>query len=141
VTEIKWLDHGVVPTNDLGRAVLFYTRVLGAEIEEIKNIDTATIGEIRSKGRGMMRCFMRLGPTRFGVFLQHKELPPADGLKGSPCYEWELTDADLDRALGALTDAGVKYEGPVAGPPGYPVAKQVFFNDPDGNHVALCVLQ
>jgi predicted enzyme related to lactoylglutathione lyase len=78
MTEIKWLDHGVVPTNDLGRAVLFYTRVLGAEIEEIKNVDTTTIGEIRSKGRGMMRCFMRLGPTRFGVFLQHKDLPAAD---------------------------------------------------------------
>lgn len=137
MSEIKWLDHGVMPTNDLGRAIQFYTEVLGAQIEDIANVTTETF----TSGRGMMRCFMRLGPTRFGVFLQHEQLPPSEGLIGSPCYEWEVGDADLGRAIGSLDEHGVEYQGPCEGPAGYPVAKQVFFNDPDGNHVALCVLR
>lgn len=137
MAEIKWLDHGVMPTNDLGRAIEFYTHVLGAEIEEIKSVTTETL----KGGRGAMRCFMRLGPSRFGVFLQRKDLPPVDGLNGSPCYEWEVSDSDLDRAIGSLEAHGIERQGPVEGPPGYPVAKQVFFNDPDGNHLALCVLR
>jgi len=137
VTEIKWLDHGVLPTNDLGRAILFYTGVLGAELEAITNVDTETF----KAGRGMMRCFMRLGPSRFGVFLQREQLPPPDGLSGGPCYEWEIADTDLGRAVAALESHGVVYEGPIEGPAGYPIARQVFFNDPDGNHVALCVMR
>jgi catechol 2,3-dioxygenase-like lactoylglutathione lyase family enzyme len=137
MSEIKWLDHGVMPTNDLGRAIEFYTHVLGAEIEEIKSVTTATL----RGGRGAMRCFMRLGPTRFGVFLQHEELPSSEGLSGGPCYEWDVADTGLDHAIDRLRDRGIAFEGPVAGPAGYPITKQVFFNDPDGNHVALCVLR
>lgn len=137
MSEIKWLDHGVMPTNDLGRAVMFYTDVLGAQIEEIKNVTTETL----TAGRGMMRCFMRLGPTRFGVFLQSEQLPPPDGLQGAPSYEWEISDEDLQRAVASLEQHSVPYEGPVEGPPGYPISKHVFFNDPDGNHLALCVLR
>lgn len=137
MSEIKWLDHGVMPTNDLGQAVMFYTQVLGAEIEEIKNVTTETL----TAGRGMMRCFMRLGPTRFGVFLQSEQLPPANGLQGAPCYEWEVSEEDLQRAVASLDDHDVPYETPDHSVPGYPIAKQVFFNDPDGNHLALCVLR
>jgi catechol 2,3-dioxygenase-like lactoylglutathione lyase family enzyme len=137
MSDIKWLDHGVMPTNDLGRAIDFYTNVLGAQIEEIKSVTTESL----NGGRGAMRCFMRLGPTRFGVFLQREELPPQDGLVGGPCYEWEVGDEDLGRAVASLSAHDVVYEGPLEGPPGYPVAKQVFFNDPDGNHLALCVLR
>ena len=136
MSEIKWLDHGVMPTNDLGRSVMFYIDMLGARIEEISSVTTETL----NGGRGAMRCFMRLGPTRFGVFLQREQLPPADELIGSPCYEWEVRETDLERAIASLEQHRVAYEGPVEGPPGYPVAKQVFFNDPDGNHLALCVL-
>ena len=137
MSEIKWLDHGVMPTNDLGRSVMFYVDVLGARIEEISSVTTETL----NGGRGAMRCFMRLGPTRFGVFLQREQLPAADELNGSPCYEWEVSETDIERAIASLERHSVVYEGPVEGPPGYPVAKQVFFNDPDGNHLALCVVR
>lgn len=136
MSEIKWLDHGVMPTNDLGRAILFYRDVLGAEIERLDQITT----EVLTGSRGMMRCFMKLGPSRFGLFLQHEQLPPPDGLTGSPCYEWEVRQADLPHVVQSLEQHSVEYEGPVDGPPGYPIAKQVFFNDPDGNHVAVCAL-
>ncbi len=138
--EIQWIDHGVIPTNDLGRAILFYTQVLGAEIDTIANVSTEMVPRA-AEGRGMMRCFVRLGANELGLFLQSEQLPKADGLTGAPCYEWEVTESELDRAVARLGDHGVAYEGPVEGPAGYPIAKQVFFNDPDDNHVALCVIR
>lgn len=158
MTEIKWIDHGVLPTNNLGHAVLFYRDVLGAEIESLDSITTDVIhhwmkqARQGSEGRGeggrpegaertMPSCFMRLGPTRFGLFLQRDPLPPADLQTRTPCYEWEVGDEDLSRAVDKLGQYGVEYEGPIEGPPDYPIAKQVFFTDLDGNHVALCVLR
>ena len=140
MSEIQWIDHGVIPTNDLGRAILFYTRVLGAEIDSIANVSTDMLLGV-GEGRSIMRCFVKLGANELGLFLQSEQLPRADGLTGAPCYEWEVNEAQLDRALGSLEEHGVPYEGPIEGPPGYPIAKQVFFNDPDDNHVALCVIR
>lgn len=140
MSEIQWIDHGVIPTNDLGRAILFYTQVLGAEIDSIANVSTEMLrGGVG--GRSTMRCFVKLGANELGLFLQSDQLPKADGLTGAPCYEWEMSESELDRAVASLAEHRVPYEGPIEGPPGYPLAKQVFFNDPDDNHVALCVVR
>lgn len=155
MSEIKWIDHGVLPTNDLGHAILFYRDVLGAEIESLEHVSTRTLtklaehgpssversGQGRPDDRATMRCFMRLGPTRFGLFLQQEELPPAGRDCRTPCYEWEVREEDLGRVVSKLEEYGIDYEGPVESPPGYPMAKQVFFRDLDGNPAALCVVR
>lgn len=156
MSEIKWIDHGVVPTNNLGHAVLFYRDVLGAEIESLDSITTDALRTLVAQAqqgeqptgrpqeaaeRTMPSCFMRLGPTRFGLFLQRDPLPPVDRSSRTPCYEWDVRESDLERVMRKLDEYGVEYEAPIQGPPGYPIERQVFFDDLDGNHLALCVLR
>lgn len=168
MASVKWIDHGVVPTNDLGHAVLFYRDVLGADIQVLDSISTEALhylarqlaatdrarpddssarpsdGGTRPEAadrRSTMNCFMRLGPTRFGLFLQREPLPPVDRMSRTPCYEWAIAEGDLPRALAFFDQYEVEHELPIRGADEYPLAQQIFFTDLDGNHAALCVLR
>ncbi len=125
-TAVNRLDHGVVPTNDLGLSLAFFTGVLGARFDRLVNCNL----------RGLNREVPEMAFTTlanhggFGIALQDQPIPapvrPFDG----PVYGFEIDERGIAGVLDALSGRGVPVEGPVEYPPPSPIAASLFVRDP-----------
>lgn len=133
---VERIDHGVVPSNDLGRAFRFWSRFMGGELDHMSNFN------IRGLNREVPQIiFFTLANHRgWGVALQDFPLSPAPQrpLEGV-VWGFEVATQDLSRAIQAAEKQKLRVEGPVKYPDSCPIQESIFLLDPDGNTVELSV--
>jgi predicted enzyme related to lactoylglutathione lyase len=108
---------------DVDRAVTFYTKVLGFELEQRNGPVIAIVS------RGPLMLILS-GPESSGA------RPMPDGRKQEP-GGWNrilLYVADLDAQIQQLKKAGARFRNAVEAGPG---GKQIQIDDPDGNPIEL----
>ena len=116
--------HGVrYQTKDVGRAVAFYTEHLGFKVErqQLPAFATISLGPLH---------ILLSGPGASG------SRPMPDGQQQEP-GGWNrvvLRVSDLEQAIAACTQAGLRFRNDVQAGPG---GKQIQLLDPDGNPIEL----
>lgn len=127
----QWLDHFVVPVDDLIVAEEFYLQVFGGVITKRNGLN------VRQRKRGAVpHTFIQIGGKRMGVYLQSEERPTPVDARGLPTYSFTTTERGLEELGEELNRWGVKFAGPVRN--AHPFADQsLFFTDPAGNHYCV----
>lgn len=133
---IERIDHGVVPSNDLGRAHRFYGNFMGGTIDHLTNLT------IRGLNREVPQIvFYTLANHKgWGVALQDFPISPtpARPLEGV-VYGFEVAAENLLDVVRAADDRKLSYHGPVEYPAPCPIRESLFVLDPDGNTLELSV--
>jgi catechol 2,3-dioxygenase-like lactoylglutathione lyase family enzyme len=120
------IDHGVVPTTDLGTSLAFYTEVLGGRFNRLVNVN------LRGLNREVpeMAFFTLANHRGFGLALQEQPIPPPVRPLEGPVWGFEVDDRGLTGVITALEQRKVAYEGPVEYAKPSLIAASVFIRDP-----------
>jgi catechol 2,3-dioxygenase-like lactoylglutathione lyase family enzyme len=133
---IDRIDHGVIPSNDLGRAHRFYGSFMGGEIDHLTNLN------LRGLNREVPQIiFYTLANHKgWGVALQDFPIAPnpARPLEGV-VYGFEAAAENLKDALRAAEERKLRFHGPVTYAEPCPIKESLFVLDPDGNTLELSV--
>lgn len=120
-----WIDHFVVPTNDVSRWKDFTRSVLGGQ----------DLGGDQGAGR---LSFMLVSGHHNGGSFRPAELPEQPPLgKALPRYGFYVRAGDLDMHRRRLEEYGVEASEPVRTSAGGEEGTAVYFRDPDGNEYEL----
>jgi catechol 2,3-dioxygenase-like lactoylglutathione lyase family enzyme len=133
---IERIDHGVVPSNDLGRAHRFYGTFMGGEIDHLTNLN------LRGLNREVPQIiFYTLANHKgWGVALQDFPISPnpARPLEGV-VYGFEVAADHLADVARAAEERKLKFHGPVEYAAPCPIQESLFVLDPDGNTMELSI--
>ena len=133
---IDRIDHGVIPSNDLGRAHRFYGTFMGGEIDHLSNLT------IRGLNREVPQIvFYTLANHKgWGVALQDFPISatPSRPLEGV-VYGFEVAADNLADVARAAEERKFKFHGPVEYAAPCPIKGSLFVLDPDGNTMELCI--
>lgn len=122
------LDHFVVPVDDIVIAEDFYVRVFDGVLGKRNGLN------VRQRKRGAVpHTFVQIGGKRMGVYLQSDLRPEPSGARGLPTYSFTTDPAGLAQTAKAVSESGVKFEGPVRNSHSF-AEEAIFFTDPAGNH-------
>jgi catechol 2,3-dioxygenase-like lactoylglutathione lyase family enzyme len=126
-----WIDHVVVPTNNMDAWVNWAVNATGVERAPIRGLTTAEV-----KRGGTVACFLKIGDgsCHFGAFLQKEQLPASLGLGvDMPRYAFFVRAEELDDHIVRLDRFGVPHTDPVRMTTEGADGTSVIFEDPDGN--------
>src|ERR1051325_3687062 len=133
---IERIDHGVIPSSDLGRAHRFWSTFMGGEIDHLTNFN------VRGLNREVPQIiFYTLANHRgWGVALQDFPIAPepARPLEGV-VYGFEVAADSLADVIRAARERKIKSHGPVEYSAPCPIKESFFVIDPDGNTVELSI--
>ena len=133
---IDRIDHGVIPSNDLGRSHRFYGTFMGGEIDHLTNLN------LRGLNREVPQIiFYTLANHRgWGVALQDFPISPnpARSLEGV-VYGFEVAADDLSETARLAEEKKVRVSGSVEYPAHCPIKRSLFVLDPDGNTLELSI--
>jgi extradiol dioxygenase family protein len=133
---IERIDHGVVPSNDLGRAHRFYGTFMGGELDHLTNLN------IRGLNREVPQIvFYTLANHKgWGVALQDFPISPNPGrpLEGV-VYGFEVAADNLSEVARAAEERKIRFHGPVEYGAPCPIKQSLFVLDPDGNTLELSI--
>ena len=133
---IDRIDHGVIPSNDLGRSHRFYGTFMGGEIDHLTNLN------LRGLNREVPQIiFYTLANHRgWGVALQDFPISPnpARSLEGV-VYGFEVAADDLSETARLAEEKKVRVSGSVEYPAPCPIKRSLFVLDPDGNTLELSI--
>jgi extradiol dioxygenase family protein len=133
---IERIDHGVIPSNDLGRAHRFWGGFMGGEIDHLTNLN------IRGLNREVPQIvFYTLANHKgWGVALQDFPISPSPSrpLEGV-VYGFEVAAEDLNAIARAAEERKLKFHDPVEYAVPSPIKESLFVLDPDGNTVELSI--
>ncbi len=131
---IERIDHGVVPSNDLGRAHRFYATFMGGELDHLTNLN------LRGLNREVPQILFYTLANHKGWGLALQEFPispnPARPLEGV-VYGFEVAADNLADVARAAEERKLKFHGPVRYPAPCPIQESLFVLDPDGNTMEL----
>jgi catechol 2,3-dioxygenase-like lactoylglutathione lyase family enzyme len=127
---VYWIDHFVVPTNDLPVHCSFMANALGARVGHQGGLTTS-----QRQHRSPLRVFHKIGHYHsIGSFLQDRTLPPAQELGNATASKGFFVRAgDLDQHIRRLDEHNVPHTDPIATSEGGEEGTVVYFLDPDGN--------
>lgn len=119
------IDHGVIPTNDLGKSLSFFTDILGARFNLLVNVN------LRGLNREVpeMAFFTLANHRGFGLALEALPIPPPIRPLEGPVWGFEVDDRGLDSVLAALEQRKIPYEGPVEYAKPSSIAASIFIRD------------
>jgi catechol 2,3-dioxygenase-like lactoylglutathione lyase family enzyme len=133
---IERIDHGVVPSNDLGRAHRFWGSFMGGEIDHLTNLN------IRGLNREVPQIvFYTLANHKgWGVALQDFPIAPnpARPLEGV-VYGFEVAAENLADVARAAEERKLRFHGPAEYTAPSPIKESLFVLDPDGNTLELAI--
>jgi catechol-2,3-dioxygenase len=94
----------------------------------------------RAVPRVNLQIYLRIGEVPFALYLanQHFQEPPEEALVGTPRTAFAVTESILDETRRRLVEANWPFVGPRTETDG-PVRQALFFKDPGGNFIELCV--
>jgi len=132
---VNRIDHFVVEVNDLWRSYEFYRDILGAEAYQVAGMDTE-----RLRHRGNQIVFLRIaGHMGVGLALSNVAVPPVTRPFEHVTQGYEVSDAQLEQLERLLDSKGVDSYGPETYADGFPFARRLWFQDPDGHTIEVCV--
>jgi len=121
------LDHVAIPTRDLPRAEKFYLETVGLKfLTQRKNAD----GSPR-------HTYVKAGDNIVGLTLPGVAVPASPS--GAPRYAIAMPAADFDAAAKRIAAGGVVCAPVETDDPSSPFEKSFLFDDPDDNHMEICV--
>lgn len=133
---LERIDHGVLPSNDLGRAFRFWSSFMGARLGFHANLN------IRGLNREvpMIVFFTVANHPGFGLALQDFRLPttPARKLEGV-VWGFEVASDNLSAAADEAEKQKLRWERVSDYPASSPIKESLFVLDPDGNTLELCI--
>jgi catechol 2,3-dioxygenase-like lactoylglutathione lyase family enzyme len=132
---LERIDHGVLPSNDLGRAFRFWSSFMGARLGFHANLN------IRGLNREvpMIVFFTVANHQGFGLALQDFRLSPAPVRKlEGVVWGFEVAANDLSSVREFADKHKARWEH-VSYSASSPIKESMFVLDPDGNTVELCV--
>ncbi|MDH3444570.1 MAG: VOC family protein [Deltaproteobacteria bacterium] len=120
------IDHGVVPTNDLGRSLVFFTEILGAQFNRLVNVN------LRGLNREVPEmAFLTMANHRgFGIALQDQPMPALMRPLEGPVWGFEIDERGIDGVIAELKKREVGFAGPLEYAAPSPVQASVFVEDP-----------
>ena len=133
---IDRIDHGVLPSNDLGRAHRFYSTFMGGELDHLTNLN------LRGLNREVPQILFYTLANHKGWGLALQDFPiastPARPLDGV-VYGFEVAAENLSDVVRAAEERKLKFHGPLSYPTPSPIKESVFVLDPDGNTLELSI--
>jgi catechol 2,3-dioxygenase-like lactoylglutathione lyase family enzyme len=134
--ELERIDHGVLPSNDLGRAFRFWSTFMGARINFHANLNARGL----NREVPMIVFFTVANHPGFGLALQDFRLSsiPARGLE-SVVWGFEVAADGLSTAAAEADKQKLRWERLAEYPASSPIKESLFVLDPDGNTVELCI--
>ncbi len=121
------LDHIAIPTRDLPRAESFYLAAVGLEfLTQRKNAD----GSPR-------HTYVKAADNIVGLTLPGVQAPASPS--GAPRYAIALDEDKFHAAVKRIMGSGVPTHEVRDLPDDAPFIKSFYFDDPDDNHMELCV--
>lgn len=135
---LERIDHGVLPSNDLGRSFRFWSGFMGAQIGHLTNLTT------RGLNREVpMIVFMTVANHRgFGVALQDfKIMPKPMRTMEGVVWGFEVAADNLSAANEVAEKQNLNPQRITDYPSSSPIKESLLVLDPDGNTVELCVMK
>ncbi|HEY3115201.1 MAG TPA: VOC family protein, partial [Chloroflexota bacterium] len=121
---IYWIDHYVIPTEDIDRFEEFHINVLGAR--------TQPTSPERRRQTGIFQDLA--APCHLGGFVQKQPVPPSAGLgKGLPRNGHFIRQQDIDDHLRRLDANHANHTDPVRTSAEGDEGISILWEDPDGN--------
>ena len=133
---LERIDHGVLPSNDLGRAFRFWSTFMGARINFHANLNARGL----NREVPMIVFFTVANHSGFGLALQDFRLSskPARRLEGV-VWGFEVAADDLALAVEEAKRQKLSWERYADYSASSPIKESLFVLDPDGNTVELCI--
>jgi catechol 2,3-dioxygenase-like lactoylglutathione lyase family enzyme len=133
---IERIDHGVVPSNDLGRAHRFWGTFMGAEIDHLTNLNILGL----NREVPQIVFYTLANHKGWGVALQDFPIAPnpARPLEGV-VYGFEVAAENLADVSRAAEERKLRFHGPVEYTAPSPIKESLFVLDPDGNTLELAI--
>lgn len=124
---VQTLDHIAIPVRDLERNQNFYLNVLGLKYKTTrKNPD----GSPR-------QTYVLAGENIIGLHLPGISAGPSTS--SAPRVGVSASAERFEQVQRNLTAANYPFRGPVEHVQDAPLARSIYFDDPDGNHLEICV--
>jgi catechol-2,3-dioxygenase len=162
------IDHAVVECHDLEWAEDFYAKLLGLTVDYRVGWRTADYIRAKLWGEGKedmapgtrrwdqrytvmeqkrrlprpnTQLFLRVGDGILGVYLatQHRQESPEEQIVGTPRIGFRAGSKALEETMKLLKERRVPVHGPIQHPASTPIAASLYFKDPGGNFLELCV--
>ena len=128
---LERIDHGVLPSNDLGRAFRFWSSFMGARLGFHANLNARGL----NREVPMIVFFTVANHPGFGLALQDFRLSPTPARKlEGVVWGFEVAADDLSAAADEAEKHKLRWER-VAYPAASPIKESLFVLDPDGNTV------
>jgi catechol 2,3-dioxygenase-like lactoylglutathione lyase family enzyme len=136
VVSLERIDHGVLPSNDLGRAFRFWSTFMGARINFHANLNARGL----NREVPMIVFFTVANHPGFGLALQDFRLSskPARRLEGV-VWGFEVAAEDLSLVIDEAERQKLTWERSADYSESSPIKESLFVLDPDGNTVELCI--
>ena len=133
---LERIDHGVLPSNDLGRAFRFWSTFMGARLTFHANLNARGL----NREVPMIVFFTVANHSGFGLALQDFRLfsKPERRLEGV-VWGFEVAADDLSLVIDEAEKQKLRWERSTDYPESSPIKASVFVLDPDGNTVELCI--
>ena len=132
---LERIDHGVLPSNDLGRAFRFWSTFMGAQIGFHTNMNRRGL----NREVPMMIFFTVANHRGCGIALQDFRIDPTPERREGVVWGFEVAGDDLSAATAAAEKQGLRCERVADYPSSSPIRESLFVNDPDGNTIELCI--
>ena len=129
-------NHGVLPSNDLGRAYRFWSSFMGARLGFHANLNVRGL----NRKVPMIIFFSVANHSRVGLALQDFRLSPraARKLEGV-VWGFEVAAENLLAAADEAEKQKLRWERIADYPASSPIKESLLVSDPDGNTVELCI--
>lgn len=136
MVSLERIDHGVLPSNDLGRAFRFWSTFMGARINFHANLNARGL----NREVPMIIFFTIANHPGFGLALQDFRLSstlarPLEGV----VWGFEVAANDLSAATEIAERQNVRWQRFADYSGSSPIKESLFVLDPDGNTVELCI--
>lgn len=135
VTSVIRVDHGVVPTNDLGRSVTFFTDVLGGRLMRLVNVNLRGL----SREVPEIAFFVLANHMGWGAALQPQPIPAPTRPMEGPTWGFEIDERGIEGVKDVLDRRNVSYEGPTEYAVPSPIAATLTVQDPQDFEYELTV--
>jgi catechol 2,3-dioxygenase-like lactoylglutathione lyase family enzyme len=133
---LERIDHGVLPSNDLGRSFRFWSSFMGARLGFHANLNSRGL----NREVPMIVFFTVANHSGFGLALQDFRLSPtpARQLEGI-VWGFEVAADNLAPAVAEADKQKLRWERVTEYAASSPIKESLFVLDPDGNTVELCI--
>ncbi len=131
VAEIRYgvetLDHVAIPVRDLALNQSFYTDVLGLKFKTTR----------RNPDGSPRQTYVLAGDNIIGLHLPGISAGPS--ASAGPRIGIGMNAERFQQVINNFTGANYSFRGPVEHAVDAPLLRSVYFDDPDGNHLEVCV--